>query len=46
MLADKSSEIQAEVEAWQQAQRDVEVKEQGDDDKETCRLVVANKYHK
>lgn len=46
MLADEPQEIHDEVETWRQAQRNKDVKEQGDDNEETCRLAVANQYHK
>lgn len=46
MLAEESPETQAEVEAWRQSQHIVEVKGQGDDDEEICRLAAANQYHK
>lgn len=46
MLADESTEVKAQVEAWRQAQRTLEIKDEGDDDEVTRRLAVANRYHK
>lgn len=46
MLEGESPEIKAEVEAWRQAQRNLDIKDEGVEDEDTRRLAAANQYHK